>query len=92
MDVFCLALHTGQQSGPSESPIAFQTSFGLVRAGPIGASKLQITMSVHVHHVTVNHSTVLTTDDLLCRFWEVKEIHYKPTPLSLEDKAVLTHF
>ena len=69
-------------------PLHSKTSFGWVLPGPIN-SKLQLNMLEH--HIIVHHCIVLTTDDLH-KFWKVKKIHSKPTPLSHENKVVLTHF
>lgn len=87
IDVFTSVLCQGWRSGPIGSPSAFETSLGWVIAGPIDPSN-----TVPAFNVVAYHSTVLSTDELLQRFWETEQSNCEQQPLSPEEKTVLDHF
>ena len=64
VEVFVESVLSGRRSGPPGSPMAFETEFGWVLAGGTCAP---------FHHVVVHHSSLLSGDDLLHRFWEIEE-------------------
>ena len=90
VDIFSSALLDGRRSGSAGSPVALETSFGWVMAGSIHDG--QTGSHRPTHHIVVHHSTVLTTDELLRKFWEVEEVSPEVTPMSPEERIVLKHF
>ena len=63
MDVFVDVVLHGRQLGSPGSPIAFEIRFGWVMAESTAAYA-----PTQAHHITL-----LTEDDLLHQFWEIKE-------------------
>ena len=70
---------------PPGSPSAFETSFGWVIAGAIRSGQLSMQLVSH-------HTSVLTGDDLLRKFWEIEELNTTCPILSAEEQSVVTHF
>ena len=66
VEIFAEVVLHGRRLGLPGSPIAFETQFGWVLAGSTGSC-------VPAQVVATHHSTILTGDDLLRRFWEVEE-------------------
>ena len=85
VDVFSSVLLHGRRFGSSGSPSAFETRFGWVLAGAVSTDRVP-------SKVVVNHASVLSTDDLLRRFWETEELTGGSHVLSAEEKLVVTHF
>ena len=75
----------GRRSGVPGSPVAFETKLGWVIAGSTSAPTLEGT-------VPTFHSTLLTGDDLLRKFWELEENPSENPVLSPEEKTVVRHF
>ena len=85
VDIFSEALLQGRRIGPPGSPIAFETVFGWVLAGPT-------TQSTPQSIITSHHTLVNTGDDLLRRFWEIEESTQHESNLTPEEKSVVQHF
>lgn len=85
VDFFSEAVLQGRQIGPPGSPIAFETVFGWVLAGPTTKSTPQPTVTSH-------HTLINTSDDILRRFWEIEETKQHESSLSPEEKSVVQHF
>ena len=85
VDVFTESLLHGRRIGPPGSPVAFETAFGWVLAGPTSNPSSDSVVTSH-------HTLVTTSDDLLRRFWEVEEDTKHETILSPEEKFVVQHF
>ena len=69
VDVFVDILCDGRQKGPPGSPTAFETDFGWV----IGSSTGPLSVSPQTNfHVLTFHTTALSDDDVLRKFWEVE--------------------
>ena len=85
VEVFATVMLDGRRMGPPNSPIAFETKFGWVLAGSADTSK-------PVHCVTTHHTSVLSGDDILRKFWELEERSVTDTVLSPEEHSVVQHF
>ena len=83
LDIFTNVMGHGQQSGPPGSPSAFETSFRWVLAG-------NIDMIIPAHIAT--HTSVISGDDIICKFWEIEESPNSELALLLDEHAVVHHF
>ena len=70
VDIFIAALLIGQRHGSPGLPTALETVFGWVLAGN-AASLSSINLVSH-------HATLLSSDDLIRKFWEVEEAPVDP--------------
>ncbi len=86
VDVFSNSLLHGRRFGSPGSPIAMETCFGWVLCGAVDSSLQPPSQFVS------NHASVLSTDDLLRKFWEVERIVTDGPAISPEEKRVVTHF
>ena len=84
-DVFSDVLLHGRGSGPPGSPTAIETCFGWVLAGAVDCDQPQSRIVSH-------HTSVLSGDDLLRKFWEVEELSSACLTLSPEEQSVVSHF
>jgi hypothetical protein len=82
VDIFVNVL---RRFGPPGSPVAFETKFGWVLAGETNAC-------VPANHVTTYHTSLLSDDDILKKFWEIEEKPMSDSTLSLEERTVMHHF
>ena len=85
VDIFVSSLLHSQRSGALGTPTALETEFGWVLAGNTHGS-----ISPPTQYVT-HHTTVLSGDDVLHKFWELEEPPSEPV-LSVEERAVVQHF
>ena len=85
VDVFTEALLHGRRVGVPGSPVAFETAFGWVLAGPTSNPTPKSVVTSH-------HTLTTTSDDLLRRFWEIEEETKHKLILSPEEKSVVKHF
>ena len=85
VDVFTQVLLQGRRIGSPGSPVAFETVFGWVLAGS-GAS------CYPAAHVTSCHTSLLSGDDLLQKFWETEESPTSKPSLTPEERSVVQHF
>ena len=85
VDVFTEALLHGRLIGPSATPVAFETMFGWVLAGPTSQPTPKSIITSH-------HVFVTSGDDLLRRFWEIEENVKHEVLLSPEERSVMQHF
>ena len=85
VNFFSNVLLHGRRFGPSGSPTAFETHFGWVLSGTADCEQ-------PLSQVVSNQAVVLSSDDLLQRFWEIKEPHVRHHSLSLDEQSVMTHF
>ena len=86
VDVFCEVMKHGRQRGAQGSPTAFETTFGWVLAGSY------VPPIIPSFHVVSLHTSVLSGDDLLKRFWEIEERINNAPILSAEESRVVKHF
>ena len=89
VDVFVDILRHGRRTGPLGSPTALETEFGWVLCGSAGSA------TPHAHanvHITTFHSSVLSGDDILRKFWEIEESPADPSSLSVEERTMVRHF
>ena len=70
VDIFVAALLNGRRHSPPGLPTALETMFGWVLAGN-AASLSSINLVSH-------HATLLSSDDLIRKFWEVEEAPVDP--------------
>ena len=85
VDIFTEALLHGRRTGPSGTPVAFETVFGWVLAGPTNQLSPEACATSH-------HTLVATGDDLLRNFWEIEENAKHESCLSSEERFVVQHF
>ena len=85
VDVFVNVLLHGRRSGPPGSPVAFETKFGWVLAGETNAC-------TPAACITTYHTSLLSGDDVLRKFWEIEEKPMSDSALSLEERTVVHHF
>ena len=85
IDLFTEALLHGWRVSVPGSPIAFETVFGWVLAGPTSNHTPESIVASH-------HTLVITSDDLLQRVWEIEEETRPELNLSPEEKSVVNHF
>lgn len=85
VDVFAEIMMQGRRAGSPGSPTAFETKFGWVLAGSVEPSS-------SVNHVVAHHVSLLTGDDILCKFWEIEEQPMSRPTLSPEERIVVQHF
>ncbi len=85
VDIFAQVMLQGRRLGPTGSPVAFETHFGWVLAG-------QLDSSIPVQKVATYHTSLLTGDDILRKFWEVEEGTSGKASLSPEEKLVVQQF
>ena len=82
VDIFVSILCNGRRSGPAGSPVAIETKFGWVVCGGSN-SPLK---------VTSYHASVLGSDDILRKFWELEQAPTPSMSLTPEEKYVVEHF
>ena len=82
VDVFVSILCNGRRSGPAGSPVAIETKFGWVVCGGSN-SPLKVTSC---------HASVLGSDDILRKFWELEQAPTPSMSLTPEEKYVVEHF
>ena len=85
VDVFVNVLLHGRRCGPPGSPVAFETEFGWVLAG-------EAESCAPSDHVTTYHTTLISGDDVLRKFWEIEEKPMSDSTLSPEERTVVHHF
>ena len=85
VDIFIEALLHGRRAGSTGTPVAFETVFGWVLAGPTDQLSPETCIATH-------HALVATGDDLLRKFWEIEESTKHESNLSPEEKFVVQHF
>ena len=82
---YLVSVRHGRRSGPQNTPTALNTDFGWVLAGNTGPQANTLLTSSYL-------TSVVTGDDLLCRFWEVEEKTVANCTLSVEERCALEHF
>ncbi len=90
VDVFVTSLLNGRRVGSPGTPTAFETKFGWVLAGSVESQEQPHHISTH--QVATHHSTLITGDDLLRKFWEIEEGPGSEIDSSPEEQAVVSHF
>ena len=84
VEVFAEVVLHGRRCGIPGSPVAFETQFGWVLAGSTNSCAPAQVVATH-------HTTLLSGDDLLRRFWEVEKLAVEDY-LTPEESAVVDHF
>ena len=84
-DVYNKVIRHGRRSGPPGSPTANKTAFGWVLAGTV-----QTSGPIKNADTCCLSSTV--GDELLRAFWEIEDCKFAEPALSIEEKAVVSHF
>ena len=82
IDIFTNVMGHSRRSGPPGSPSAFETSFRWVLAGNIDM--------IIPAHITI-HTSVVSGDDITCKFCEIEESPNSELALSLDEHAVVHH-
>ena len=85
VDVFVNVLLHGRRFGPPGSPVAFETEFGWVLAG-------ETESCIPANHIITYHTSLVSGDDILRKFWEIEEKPMSDSTLSLEERTVVHHF
>ena len=85
VDVFMEVLCQGRRTWPPGSPSAFETNFGWVLAGNVNSH-------TPTRVITSYHTLVITSDEVLLKFWEIEERPDDQTNLSAEEGSVMQHF
>ena len=88
-DVFIDVLRHGRRIGLPSSPTAFETDLGWVTCGTTGSCSPSAQANVHI---TTFHTSVTSSDDILRKFWELKESPFHQSYLTVEECAVVRHF
>ena len=83
--MFVTTLLNGWWSGPPGFPTALKTEFRWVLAGRSDPLSSMIDLASH-------HVSLLSVDDLLRQFLEVKEACLEGPVLSAEERAAVNHF
>ena len=84
VDVFCEVMRHGWWRGTQGSPMAFETTFGWILAGS------HVPQIVHSHRAISLHTSTISGDDLLRKFWEIEERVNSSTFMSAEASYVIT--
>ena len=84
-DVYNNVICHGRRSGPPGSPTAHRTAFGWVLAGTVHASGL-------VKQTDTCCVSSLVGDEALRAFWEIEDCRFAEPALSIEERAVVSHF
>ena len=85
VDVFVNVLLHGRRFGPPGSPVAFETEFGWVLAG-------ETESRVPADLITTYHTSLISGDDILRKFWEIEERPMSDSVLSGEERTTVCHF
>ena len=87
IETFTDVLLHGRRCGPPGSPTGLETCFGWVLAGSVKNQQ-------GLPHIISNHVSVhaVSGDELLQKFWEIEELKQNLPSLSLEERAVVSHF
>jgi len=88
-DVYVDVLRHGRRTGPPGSPTAFETDLGWVICGNTGSTSPSAQANVHI---TTFHTSVMSSDDVLQKFWELEESPSVQACLSAEERMVVRHF
>ena len=88
-DVYVDVLRHGRQNGPPSSPTAFETDLGWVLCGSTGSNSHSTQANVHV---TAFHTSIISNDDVLRKFWQLEETPSGQSCQSAEERAVVRHF
>ena len=87
VEIFMEVMCHGWRSGPHNSPTALNTEFGWVLAGDTGPHTGASVPLVSAHLIAIQ-----TGDNLLCKFWEMKENTVANYTLTLEERCAVEHF
>ena len=85
VDVFVEVLKHGRRIGPPGFPSAFETELGWVLAGGTDSSAL-------IDRVTTHHASLISSDEILLKFWEMEEAPMEASTLTAEERSVVKHF
>ena len=85
IDVFVEVMMHGRRIRALGSPVAFETLLGWVLAG-------RQEHPVVLDHAITLHTSVLSGDDVIQRFWEVEERIPSAPIMSAEERHVIKHF
>ena len=88
-DVYVDVLRRGRRDGPPGSPTAFETDLGWVICGNTGSTSPSAQANVHIR---MFHTSVMSSDDVLQKFWELEESPSVQACLSAEERMVVRHF
>ena len=88
-DVYVDVLRHGRRNGPPGSPTTFETDLGWVLCGSTGSNSHSTQANIHV---TAFHTSIISNDDVLRKFWEIEETPSGQSYQSAEERAVVRHF
>ena len=81
-DVYVDVLRRGRRDGPPGSPTAFETDLGWVICGNTGSTSPSAQANVHIR---MFHTSVMSSDDVFQKFWELEESPSVQACLSAEE-------
>ncbi len=84
-DVFADVLLHGRRTGSPGTPTAFETVFGWVLSGKIDGIQPNT-------HIATLHVMAESRNDILHKFWELKEHPNSNPPMSQEERDAEKHF
>ena len=83
-DLFSSILLHGWQKGPWGTPVALETHFSWILMGSMCQG--------HIQQQIMAYFSSHTTDELLCKFWEVENFEHQGPLVLSEESSVLYHF
>ena len=86
VDVFSEVMKHIRRRSAQGSPTAFETTLGWVLAAS------HVPQIIHSHHAILLHTSALSGDELLRKFWEIEEQVNNTAFLSAEEFYVTKHF
>ena len=83
--MFVNVLLHSQQFGSPGSPVVFETEFGWVLTG-------EIESCAPADLIATYHTSLISGDDILRKFWEIEEGPMSDSVLSPAERTVVRHF
>ena len=87
VDVFVDVLRHGWRTRPTGALVAIKTEFGWVICGGNTTSSDDINL-----HAASRHASTMGNNDILHKFWEIKESPSSLPVLTLEERSVIQRF
>ena len=87
VDIFVDVLCHSRRTRPTGAPVAIETEFGWVVFCGSTASSDDLNLYTASHH-----ASTVGSDDILRKFWEIKESPANSPVLTLEERSVVQHF
>ena len=87
VDIFVDVLCHSRRTRPTGAPVAIETEFGWVVFCGSTASSDDLNLYTASHH-----ASTVGSDDILRKFWEIKQSPANSPVLTLEERSVVQHF